>query len=129
MKLEATRYMRKPFFVTGHQVTTENMRAVAEWCGGEICTIGDRVFIRVPILNVKNIKQTEANLGDHILKMEFGGRFNFKIERDEWLTDRFVQVEILLSLDDDLEIEEPPVVNNVAFLPAQSTRPRNIRVL
>jgi hypothetical protein len=123
---KATRYMRMPFFVTGHQVTPENMRAVAQWCEGHVIETEDRTFIRVPISGIKNIRQTEACEGDHILKMTFDGKVTWKIEKDVWLGQRFVTVEIHLDDSDDLEIgpvKEPSrPVNNLRVLPSQPTR-------
>jgi hypothetical protein len=34
--MEIQKFVRKPFYVDGIQVTEENMEEVAEWCGGKI---------------------------------------------------------------------------------------------
>jgi hypothetical protein len=142
-QLQATRYMRVPFFVTGHRVTEENMEAVARWCEGSIIETGNRRFIRVPIANVRNVKQTEAHIGDHVLKSDFSGRFVFKVEKDEWIGQRFIQIgelnkwiaEHFMSIGDfnpdgptdDLEIDgEDDVMDNVRSLPVQKSGPRPV---
>lgn len=78
--METRTCRRKPIIVEEVQVTEQNMAEVAEWCGGEIRTnenTGDK-FIKVRVSFPRSDRQTEAYLGDHVLK--FNG---FKVYQDE----------------------------------------------
>lgn len=66
---------RKPFSVEAVQVTRENMREVAEWCGGTVETKvtptknGSKreKFVKVPTSKPMNEKQTQAFVSDWVL--------------------------------------------------------------
>ena len=73
--LETIRYAKKPFYVNAVQVTEQNIEAVSVWCGGEILTLegpGDVVYIKVPVENPLNEKQTHALVGSWILEATTG---------------------------------------------------------
>ena len=76
ISLTPTRYMRKPFYVDGIQVTAENLPAVAAWCKGKIEredeTRGRIEFIRVDVLRPLNDRQTKAFVGDWVLHSDTG---------------------------------------------------------
>lgn len=79
------RYVRRPLFVDGVEVTAENMQEVAEWCQGEIrWNDGDNpvtkeeldaagvedfkdMYIFVRVHHPKTTKQTQAKIGTWIL--------------------------------------------------------------
>lgn len=76
--METTRYVRKPFFVDAVRVTDDNMAEVAEWSGGSIRTkakpihetqeIVDAKYIKVNVKNAKYPRQTQAFVGDWVLR-------------------------------------------------------------
>lgn len=71
--IETVRYVRKPFPVEEVQVTAENMKDVAEWCGGEIVeTPGEAIHIKVDVVQTMNERQTKAFVTDHVLKSTTG---------------------------------------------------------
>src|SRR5438309_336479 len=85
-KLQTTQYLRKPLYVEAVQVTKHNFLDVAEWCQGEIRSVGDDelvhreeleaagnsfdpqlFFIRIRVHQPKNIRQTQAFVNDWLL--------------------------------------------------------------
>lgn len=69
MTLIPNSYTRKPFEVTGAQVTDENLEEVADWCGGVIRTdekTGLRQII-VPVKKPLHSKQRIAREGCWVL--------------------------------------------------------------
>lgn len=78
---EIKKYNRKSFTVEAVQVKPENIEEVAKWCGGEVRNDGSkegtlsRDHIKVQVLNPLGEKQTQAYLGDWVLK---SGK-NFKV--------------------------------------------------
>lgn len=110
--MKATLYMRKPFFAIGFTVTEENMETLARWCKGQVQQDEERAYIWVPAENARHRSQTEANIGDTILKSrredrrKGGDRFIFKIYRAEWLDKEFDSVdrdEMAFLLDDEID--------------------------
>lgn len=72
MSITPKTYERKPFTVQAIQVTPQNMREVAEWCGGVIVP-GERAgkkqdCIQVDVKNALNEKQKYAFANDWVLK-------------------------------------------------------------
>lgn len=98
--MKATRFMRRPFFVRGFPVTEQNMEAVAQWCEGHVIETDEKRFIRVPVHNAKNIRQTEAHVGAWVLKSRYIGRVSFKVYTEDWLNKDFVEA------PDDTDEEE-----------------------
>lgn len=67
-------YLRKQFPVQAVQVQPDNIKQVARWCGGQIMKDGEkeghlsREYIKVRVAFPINERQTQAYLGDWILK-------------------------------------------------------------
>lgn len=67
-------FRRKSFPVQAVQVTPENMKQVAKWCAGKIMQDGEkeghlsRDYIKVRVAYPINERQTQAFLGDWVLK-------------------------------------------------------------
>ncbi len=61
---------RKAFAIKYVEVTEENFRAVADWCGGVAGGEGKDRFVRVIDKNAMNQRQTKAFLGDFMLWSE-----------------------------------------------------------
>lgn len=67
------KYQRKPYGVTGVQVTEENMRDVAKWCGGRIRRDDNNVpYIKVKVRRPADERQTEARPTDWVLLSKSG---------------------------------------------------------
>lgn len=79
-----TRYVRKPLFVDAVKITPSNFAQIAGWCQGEIRRIDndalttevhvnpDETYIRVRVHNPKNVRQTQARVGDWLLYTDRG---------------------------------------------------------
>jgi hypothetical protein len=92
--VQTTRYKRNPLYVDAVQVTTQNFAEVAKWCDGVIANMngmpverdvaGGLVirpmgqYIGVRVHAPKNIRQTQAYIGDWILATDRG----FKVYTD-----------------------------------------------
>lgn len=67
-------FIRKPFVVGGVQITPLNVEEVAKACGGELRHDGkkegnfSRTYIKVPVKQAINERQTEGHIGDWIVK-------------------------------------------------------------
>lgn len=78
MSVQPTKYVRKAFAVEAVEVTRDNVEEVAEWCGGEVKTSpgkGGRrqqQFVKVPVKNPLNDRQTRAYPGDWVLSAGAG---------------------------------------------------------
>lgn len=72
--VETQRFVRKSFPVEAIQVTPENLKQIAKWCGGQVRHDGDkeghlsRDYIKVRVAYPINDRQTQAFLGDWVLK-------------------------------------------------------------
>lgn len=75
--METQKYVRKPFYVDGVQVTEENLDDVAKWCKGRVKTSPNpkdkNRYIKVDVSNPINNRQTTAFVGDWVLYSETGG--------------------------------------------------------
>lgn len=76
MTITPLTFVRKSFPIEAIQVTTENMSAVAEWCGGEL--VQDGSHIKLNIKNPQSERLTRAFSGDWVTR---SGR-NHKIYED-----------------------------------------------
>jgi hypothetical protein len=71
--IETTRFVRKPFYVDGIQVTASNMEQVAAWCAGDIQESPSKgggkpaSYIKVKVKAPLNDRQTKAYVGDWVL--------------------------------------------------------------
>lgn len=69
MSIKPRQFVRKAFYVTGVQVTEDNMAEVAEWCGGTVRENGEgHLFIKVHTTKAIYDRQTRALPGDWVLK-------------------------------------------------------------
>lgn len=139
MKEEATRFMRIPFFTTGHLVTEKNMEAVSGWCGGHIIEKNSKRFIRVPVHNARSVAATEAHIGSWVIKSTYNNQESFKVYRSEWLPKNFLSKEdmtpewiaqLLMQVssmegdeEDALDIPDDPNEDAPAVLPRTVPRP------
>lgn len=76
--MQPLKFVHKPLYVEAIEVTDDNMIEVAKWCGGEIHSYQPKVgearnYIKVPVKNALNERQTQAFAGDSVLKV--GGTF------------------------------------------------------
>jgi hypothetical protein len=78
MTLKTEKYVRKAFAVDAVQVTEQNMRQVAQWCGGEIKRLprwearAGTKFISVNVAKPISERQTQAFVGDWVLSSNTG---------------------------------------------------------
>lgn len=77
--LQIEEYYRKPFVVKAVEVTAENMEQVAKWCKGEVRTAVEEEgststvrYIKVDVKRPLNEKQTQAYVGDMVLRAGSG---------------------------------------------------------
>lgn len=118
MSDDTRQFMRRTFFVTGKLVTAENIDEVALWCEGQAVEGHHGRFVRVPVANAKNTRQTEARPGLWVLRFVYpDGGFNYKVYTTTWLEKDFTMVP-----DENgqvLPLEVP--TTNVHPFPVQST--------
>src|SRR3954454_9702878 len=76
MNIKPEKYVRKPFAVEAIEVTPDNIRDVARWCGGKVkkASPGSEEwrehspqYIKVDVLKPLNDRQTRAYYGDWVL--------------------------------------------------------------
>jgi hypothetical protein len=88
MELKFEKYIRKPFAVDAIEVTRENIREVARWCGGKVerhrrrdygYREGFDQYIKVEVRKPLSERQTRAYYGDWILAAEQGTSTSFKV--------------------------------------------------
>lgn len=65
-------YLRKPLPVKGARVTADNLDSIASWTEGTVEVTENRAgkkvtFVRVPVINPQNPRQTTAYVGDWVL--------------------------------------------------------------
>lgn len=96
MTIQTARFARKPFEVEAVQVTAENFKDVAEWCGGEIKTFPNEEFIKIKVARVLNERQTKAFIGDWVLKAGQG----FKVYTNKAFLKSFDPVEVKAVYDE-----------------------------
>lgn len=75
--LNIERWTHVPLYVQAVQVTDANMEEVAEWCDGVIASIeadGKEPvdYIKVATIRPIRLRQTQAFVGDWVLKTEVG---------------------------------------------------------
>lgn len=136
-QLKLEKYERLPFTIEAVEVTAENMRAVAKWCGGQIRTSGKRgiqKYIKVDVKRALNDRQTQAYIGDFVLKAgsgfkiytprAFSESFRKKVEGMMEVADRMVTREKAeeKAEDDDFDSTTPDDLptggHNTSFLSA-----------
>lgn len=93
--METQRYVTKPMFVEAVAVTEDNMHEVAEWVSGSICKNDQknpRNYVSVTTIRPLNVRQTQAYVGDWVLKTESG----FKIYTRKAFSENFDPAECIL---------------------------------
>lgn len=73
--LKIEEFERLPFTIQAIEVTNENIKQVAKWCGGQVRTTGKRgiqKYIKVDVKRALNERQTMAYIGDWVLKAGSG---------------------------------------------------------
>lgn len=76
MSLDIKQFARQPLYVAAVQVTEENMKAVADWCGGRVKRVvrkggGEReACVKVRVNRPLHPRQTQAFVGDYVLAYE-----------------------------------------------------------
>lgn len=111
--LKPVRFMRIPFFVSGFQVTEDNMEAIARWCQGHVIRDAERPFVRVPVDRATKRNQTEAYVGRWVLKSVYRREISYKVYTEEFLRGSFIELdEELLDprIFQDPGIDEAPTV-------------------
>lgn len=73
--LDIQKFERLPFTVEAVEVTAENINQVARWCRGKVLTEPGRArkkYILVEVKRALNDRQTQAYVGDYVLKAGSG---------------------------------------------------------
>jgi hypothetical protein len=113
MLITPKKFVRKPFVVEGVEVTAENLEEVAAWCGGEVRTSSGRrgyrvqQYLKVPVKNPLNDRQTRAYVGDWVLSAGTG----FKVYTQKAFSSNFDEqtdrvFEVLDRMDERAAQEE-----------------------
>lgn len=109
--MKIVKFARKPFVVEAVQVTEENMAEVAAWSGGEVKAnkTPKNAYIKLEVYHAINKRQTQAFIGDWVLKMGKG----FKVYLEPAMQKTFtpVDAEVQDRLSDAIHIEIDPVNN------------------
>lgn len=105
MTIDTIKFVRKPIYVDGVQVTSENFSEVAEWCGGDITNVDDsplaymgdlpkikpsNQYIRVRVYNPRVARHSMAFVGDWLLYTDRG----YKVYTDRALKNTFDEVPV-----------------------------------
>lgn len=125
--MEIARYNRKSFGVDAVQVTNENIKEVAEWCGGAVYVKAVRTpkdvedvqtiaYVKVPVRRPNNERQTQAFPGDWVLKSEQG----FKVYGPKAFADSFESAgdgveETSVGLSSETEVSDGVAEISVGF--------------
>lgn len=95
MSIEPTTFKRRTFRVQAVRVTKENMRDLAEWCGGELARTLDenyRDYISVPVGQVNGrVRLARAYVGNWITRLTEAN--NFRVYKDSSFTEAFMSDE------------------------------------
>lgn len=117
-------YARKSFPVGAVQATEENLQEIAEWCGGEVQKQETKIknaikieeFVRVPVKNPLNEKQTRAYIGDWVLVVDD----SYKVYTDRAFKKSFEKVRVITNaeskatLEADIAAEKKPIATTSA---------------
>lgn len=77
--MDIQKFVRRSFDVRAVQVTEDNLEEVTAWAHGDLQGDGDRIYISVKVKHPLNKRQTQAFVGDWVLKTQKG----FKVYQDE----------------------------------------------
>jgi hypothetical protein len=85
--------MRRPFLTKACLVSEDNIDEVAKWCGGVVLQNEfGRSYIRVPVENPRNVRQTEAHVGQWVMRSRHRGLHKFKVYTPAWVAHDFITV-------------------------------------
>jgi hypothetical protein len=117
MPLNPQKYVRRPFPVEAVEVTADNMREVANWCGGRVRTdrqhwssrSGEK-YVQVHVPRALNDRQTMAYVGDWVL-YSGNGPNGFKVYNPKAFETSFVKeaermVEVVERMESRVEDED-----------------------
>jgi hypothetical protein len=90
--MQATQFMRVPFFVQGYCVTKDNMNAIARWCGGAVVEDSTAPYVRVPVIRPTHPKQTRGYIETWVVRSNHRGEATFKVYTEEWLRKQFLEI-------------------------------------
>lgn len=126
--IEPRQFVRKAFYVSGVQVTENNIHEVAKWCGGSIQENGEgQLYIRVHTTKAMYDRQTQARPGDWVLK---AGK-SWKVYTNKAFNDVFeaVDAERQKEVEEVEEVEDadplttlPPEAKEVLLLIAEQIK-------
>jgi hypothetical protein len=118
--VKAKQYMLKPFFVEGYLVEEDNMDEIAEWCQGVVIRTNDKPFIRVPVVNARTPRHSEARTGMYVLK-SMDGRDTFTIYTASLLEKKFVEIPGINTEEKPAVLRETVDTTTAKVLPMQRT--------
>lgn len=123
--IDTQKYIRKPLYVDAVRITTANFEEIAAWCQGEIQENGPsgKKCIKVRVHNPKNVRQTQAVVGDWLLYTERG----YKVYTNKAFHASFDQVETELPaaapVIEKVEMTEDQVRESLGFDPLPTAVP------
>ncbi len=130
-ELEITTLARKSFVVKAVLVTAKNMDAVAEWCGGEVCTVeGVTVVKFIDSRRAQRPKRISARVGEWITAEQ-----NTDVDRGAaWLKTTSFKVykeERLLTIFDVVQekVVDPDVKSALVVLFMESTAAQHLATI
>lgn len=129
METKATRFMRRPLFCIGYQVTDENMEELAVWCDGIIATDERKEdYIRVPVLRAVSARQTMAYVGLWITMTIHLEKKSFKVYQPKWLEQDWFDISDTIKVYDGYDIPDEVEVDTlgVTFSEAAAPTPNDI---
>jgi len=116
--IETQKYIRKPLYVDAVRITNANFEEIAAWCQGEIGQDErGKKCIKVRVHNPKNVRQTQAGVGDWLLYTERG----YKVYTNKAFHASFDQVEGVQTPPTAIEQVNIQSVGPVAEEPNQET--------
>lgn len=135
--MEATEFVRKPFEVQAIQVTTENMKEVADWCGGVVDNLiykgVPRPYVKVPAVNALNDRHRQAFVSDWVIWAKNGETWKSYSNKSFWLhfeeaatNEELVENES--AQNDDISVEMKARIKIIAELFSQQVKSELVAV-
>lgn len=72
MSIATITYVKKPLYVEAVRISRTNFEEIIAWCGGKKCWTFKTPYIKVPVHNPRDKRQTMAFVGNWILQTERG---------------------------------------------------------